>query len=190
MKRIVFWKKNTQLETILHDRWLRRSRQISSLPDINPILLPWHQTYFLKDWLPRTFVEKPQFRLISSRISKFLEHYRGVLASSKICLSFFVACHRELTPWGFCTNKQEQLCLITVPNISQMKNYFEKVVRGQNQQEKEATGWLQVLSQPGFYPHITAKVEMELKYIAQYNCATAQTIPQFIKWKSHQMRFS
>ena len=71
--------------------------------------------------------------------------------------------------------------MITVPNISQIKNYFEKVVRGQNQQEKEATGWLQVLSQPGFYPHITAKVEMELKYIAQYNCATAQTIPQFIK---------
>ena len=80
--------------------------------------------------------------------------------------------------------------MITVSNISQMKNHFEKVDRGQNQQGKEATGWLQVLSQPGFYPHITAKVEMELKYIAQYNCATTQTIPQFIKCKSNQMWFS
>ena len=172
---------------------LYRIMLVSRPPLLVSILFYCHGTKHISlriDCMPRTFVGKPHFLLISSRISKFLEHYRGVLASSKICLSFFVACHRELTPWGFCTNKKEQLCLITVPNIIQMENHFEKVVWGQNQQRKEATGWLQVLSQLGFYPHITAKVEMELKYIAQYNCATTQTIPHFIKCKSHQMCFS
>ena len=116
------------------------------------ILFYCHGTkqYLLKDWLARTFVEKPQFRLNVSRISKFLEHYRGVLASSKICLSFFVACHRELTPWGFCTNKKEQLCLIIVPNISHMKDYFEKVVRGQKESTREGSDWLVTSFKPAW----------------------------------------